>query len=216
MENMDDQSQFLNFLLRIKNKEKPSLFQKIKDENLSSDKNELFNIINIKTKDIYSFLDDSINNFHKLFNDDLKDFEDCLKYLEKKAIPNNCICAGVIDNIPGWRCVECSKYENAIYCNDCYIKSKDAHKNHKVLYLFSSGGMCDCGDPDSLTTFCPDHTGPLSNQKQIDEFISKTFEKEILDKLNSFFDVFFLRFSEYLILTEKCEYFCKDLESELD
>ena len=59
MENMDDQSQLLNFLLRIKNKEKPSLFQKIKDENLSSDKNELFNIIkytfNIKGWNLISY-----------------------------------------------------------------------------------------------------------------------------------------------------------------
>ena len=213
---MEDQNELLNLLLRIKNREKPGLFQNIKNEELSSDKNELFNLINTKTKEIYSFLDDSIKSFHKLFNEELKDFDDCVKYLEKKAIPNNCICAGVIDNIPGWRCVECSKYENAIYCNDCYIKTKDAHKNHKVLFLFSSSGMCDCGDPDSLTTFCPDHTGPLSDQKQIDEYISKSFEKEILDKLKSFFDVFFLRFSEYLILTEKCEYFYKDSEDELD
>ena len=216
MENMGDQNEFLNLILSIRNREKPSLFQKIRNEELSSDKNELFKLINTKTKEIDSFLDDSIKSFHKLFNNDLKDFEDCIQYLEKKAIPNNCICAGVIDNIPGWRCVECSKYENAIYCNDCYIKSKDAHKNHKVLYLFSSSGMCDCGDPDSLTTFCPDHSGPLSDQKQIDEYISKSFEKEILDKLKSFFDVFFLRFSEYLILTEKCEYFYKDSEDELD
>ena len=217
MDNLEDQNEFLNLILSLKNKEKkPGLFQQIKDEKLSSDKNKLYNLINNKTKEIYSFLDDSIKRFHTLFNDDLKDFDDCLKYLENKAIPNKCICAGVIDNIPGWRCVECSKYENAIYCNECYIKSKDAHKNHKVLYLFSSSGMCDCGDPDSLTTFCPDHSGPLSDQKQIDEYISNSFEKEILDRLKYFFDHFFLRFSEYLILTEKCEYFYQESENELN
>ena len=216
MEQVEDQSEWLNFILRLGNRAKPRLFQKIIIKELSSNKNELLNQINEKTKDIYDYLDNSITNFHKLFNDDLKSFDDCIEYLEKKAIPNNCICAGVIDNIPGWRCVECSKYENAIYCNDCYVKTKDAHKNHKVLYLYSSSGMCDCGDPDSLTTFCPDHTGPMSDQKQIDDYISKVFEKEILDKLKSFFDVLFLRFSEYLILTEKCEYFFQEYEDELN
>ena len=193
MERMKEQSEFLNLFLKLKNKEKPDLFQKIKDEKISS-----YHLINKQTKDIYWFLDDSIKSFHKLFNEDLKDFEDCIKYLEKKAIPNKFICAGVIDNIPGWKCVECSKYENAIYCNDCYIKSKDTHKNHKVLYLVSSSGMCDCSDPDSLTTFCPDHSGPLSDQKQIDDYISKSFEKEILGKLKSFFDIFFLNFLNIL------------------
>ena len=65
--------------------------------------------------------------------------------------------------------------------------------------------MCDCGDPDSLYTFCPEHSGPYVDQKQIDNYISKTFEKEILKKLKEFFDDFFLKFSKYLILTEKCD-----------
>ncbi len=216
MEMLENLIGYPNLNIRYQNKDNMDLFQKIKKKELSSNDNELLNLINEKTSEIYCFLDDSIKNFHILFNNDLKSFDDCLKYLEKKAIKNNCVCAGVIDNIPGWKCVQCSKYENAIYCNDCYIKSKELHKNHKVLYLYSSSGMCDCGDPDSLTSFCPDHTGPLSSQKQIDDYISRSFEKELLDKLKSFFDTLFLKFSEYLILTDKCEYFFSDLVEELE
>ena len=191
------------------------LFKKINenDELLTKD-NRLYLTIYNETKNISSFLIDSIEKFHLLFNKNLKDFDDCLNYLEKIAIPNKCVCAGVIDSIPGWRCVDCSKYENAIYCNDCYIKSKDLHKNHKVVFLYSSSGMCDCGDPDSLYTFCPEHSGPYVDQEQIDNYISKTFEKGILEKLKEFFDDFFLRFSKFLILTEKCDYFCPELFDE--
>jgi hypothetical protein len=186
-------------------------FRKIENRELSSDKNEFYNLIKNETKKVYSFLDNSIKTFHKLFKANLKDFEDCLKYLEKIAVPNKCVCAAVIDNIPGWRCIECSKYENSIYCNDCYKKSKNLHKNHKVVYLYSSSGMCDCGDPDSLTTFCPEHIGPHSNQKKIDEYITKKFKKDVLVNLNKFFKNLFSTFSKYFVLTEKCEYFSKEL-----
>ena len=186
-------------------------FRKIEIRELSSNENEFYNLIKNETKNVYSFLDNSIKNFHKLFKANLKDFEDCLKYLEKTAIPNKCVCAAVIDNIPGWRCIECSKYENSIYCNDCYKKSKNLHKNHKVVYLYSSSGMCDCGDPDSLNKFCPEHIGPHSNKKKIEEYITKQFKKEVLVSLNNFFKNLFSTFSKYFILTEKCEYFIKEL-----
>jgi len=186
-------------------------FRKIEIRELSSNKNEFFKLIKNETRNIYSFLDVSIINFHRLFNAGLKNFEDCLKYLEKIAIPNKCVCAAVIDNIPGWKCNECSKYENSIYCNDCYKKSKNLHKNHRVVYLYSSNGWCDCGDPESLNKFCPEHIGPYLNQNKIDEYIAKTFKKNVLENLNNFFKNLFSAFSKYFILTEKCEYFSNEL-----
>ena len=137
-----------------------------------------------------------------------------LYYLEEKAIPNKFVCARVIDTIPGWRCEECSKYENAIYCNDCFKKSKHLHKEHKVYFLPNSSGMCDCGDPDSLYNFCPEHSGPYVNQKQKDEYISKVFPSDILNKLILFFDELFLNFSKYFVLTEKCELFYCEIFNE--
>ena len=191
-----------------------SFFKNIQEDDLLTKDNHLYNLIHNETKNICEYLETSFKNFHLLFNKNLKDFDDCLAYLEKNAVPNQCVCAGVIDNIPGYRCVDCSKYENSIYCNECYLKSKDLHKNHKVVFLHSSSGMCDCGDPDSLYTFCSQHSGPYSEQKQIDEYISKNFEKAILDKLKSFFDELFMKLSKYFIMTEKCDYFCQDLFDE--
>ena len=186
------------------------IFKKIDAKELLTQENTFYNKIYKETKEISLYLDESINNFHLLFDKNLKDFEDCLKYIESISIPNKCVCAGVIETIPGWRCSDCSKYGNSIYCNDCYLKSKHLHKNHKVYFLYSSSGMCDCGDPNSLYTYCPEHSGPFKDQEQINDYISKVFPSEILQKLNEFFEIFFIRFSKYLVLTEKCELFCKD------
>ena len=207
---------FPNFQIPIQNNNiEKKTFKDIQSNELLTKDNLFYNKIHNETKDIYLFLKTSIEKFHLLFEKEkLKNFDESLNFLEKISIPDKCVCAGAIDTIPGWRCVDCSNYENTIYCNDCYIKSKDLHKNHNVVFLYSSTGMCDCGDTDSLKIYCPDHSGPFSDQKQIDEYISKIFNKEILDKLKTFFETLFLRFSKYLILTEQCEYFCPDLYKE--
>ena len=115
-----------------------NIYKKIDSKELLTKENTFYNKIYTETKEIFHYLDESINNFHLLFDKNLKDFEDCLKYIESISIPNKCVCAGVIETIPGWRCNDCSKYGNTIYCNDCYLKSKHLHKNHKVYFLYSS------------------------------------------------------------------------------
>ena len=163
--------------------------------------------INKEIREISEYLEQSIKDFHKLFNKNLNNFDDALKYLESISISNNCVCAGIIKNIPAWRCNDCCEYESAIYCSNCYRRSKHLHKDHKVYYLYSSGGMCDCGDPDSLSTFCPQHCGPYSEQSEIDQFISKVFSQEIITNLTKFFDEFFLKFSKFFVLmnNNKCD-----------
>ena len=167
---------FRDFLYRQPEKQ-PCFFKTISTDDLLTKDNQLYTIIHNETKIISKYFDDSIKKFHLLFDKKLKDFDDCLAYLEKNAVPNKCVCAGVIDTIPGYRCIDCSKYKNSIYCHECYLKSKELHKNHKVVFLPNTSGMCDCGDPDALYTFCSQHSGPYLEQKQIDDYISKNFEK---------------------------------------
>ena len=174
--------------------------------------NPFYNIIQHETKKMVDYLVDSINKFPKIF--DKNTFDEALKHLEKISIENTCVCSAVINNQPAWRCVDCCEYDSAILCSHCYKKSKNLHKNHKVYYLYTSGGMCDCGDPDSLTTFCTEHRGPYSDQNEIDNYISSIFSKELMDKLKIFFDEFFLKFSKYFILTSKCDLFCESTFKE--
>ena len=197
-----------------KNENIMDMFGVLDKNQLSLKENEFYNKIYEETNNIYSYLMESIKGFHNIFQQNLLNFEDALHYLEKISIPDKCVCAGVIETIPGWRCVNCSKYENTIYCNDCYKKSKHLHKNHTLYFLYSSGGMCDCGDPESLYTYCPDHSGPYKNQKEINQYISKVFPNDIIENLKKFFDDFFWKFSKYFILTEKCELFYTETFNE--
>ena len=182
----------------------------LKDE-LSKNADE-FNIkIFSETKNMHTYLMESITAFQKIFlGNNLTSFSDFLSYLEKRAIPNNCVCAGVIDTIPGWRCVQCSTYENSIYCNDCYKSSKKLHDDHTILFLYSSGGMCDCGDPDSLRKFCPNHTGPFKTSEEIQNFIENSFTKDEIKNLKIFFDEFFYKFSRYLFILDGYDLFYRE------
>ena len=186
------------------------IFKKISNSKLKTYFNTLFDNVYEETSKIYLYIEEKIKNFPLLFEKDLKNIEDTIKYLEKNAIPNNCDCASIIDIIPCWRCLDCTEYDS-IYCSNCYIKSKHLHKGHKILFLPKVEGMCDCGDPNGFKIFCPEHKGPLNNQKHIDEFIEKSFSPDILKKLILFFDEFFLQMSKYLIITEKCYFFCKEI-----
>jgi len=184
------------------------LFSPLLEEELSQKTDEYNVKVLSETKKMDSYLKDSIINIQKIFSKNKSyNFSDFLYYLEKRAIPNKCVCAGVIETIPGWRCVDCSTYENSIYCNDCYKNSKDLHKNHTVYFLYSSGGMCDCGDPESLKTFCPKHTGPFINKEQIQQFIEKSFSNDEIKKLTMFFDEFFSKFSRYFFILEEYDLF---------
>ena len=183
------------------------IFYPLKEFNLFLKEDEFNLKIYNETKKIQLYLMESIDKFIKIFinndndnNDNPASFSDVLNYLEKRAIKNECICAGVIDLIPGWKCEDCSIYENSIYCSDCYINSKDLHKNHKVYFLYSAAGMCDCGDPGSLKMFCNKHTGPFKSQEEIKKFIEKSFSENEIKNLTNFFDEFFYKFSRYFFL----------------
>ena len=184
-----------------------NIFSPLTNGKLSLNDNEFNSKIFSETRKMNSYLMESIKNFQKLFDDNLSSFPDLLSYLEKRAVPNECICAGVIDTIPGWRCADCSTYENSIYCNDCYKNSKDLHKNHTMYFLYSSGGMCDCGDPGSVKIFCHKHSGPFQNSKQIQKFIEKSFSEKEIKNLKVFFDEFFYKFSRYFFLLEGYDLF---------
>ena len=187
-------------------------FSKINDKELKKKSNILFIDIYEETSKTFLFVQKKINEFQEIFEQNLKNIEETMNYLEKIAIPNNCKCPELIDSIPGWKCLDCSKYDS-IYCSNCFLKSKNFHKGHKFQFLPKSAkacSRCDCGDSNNLNIFCPEHKGPFNDEKQINEFIEKSFPPKILLKLNSFFDDFFSQISKYLISTEKCSFFSEE------
>ena len=195
----------------IQNQLNNIVFKKLIDQKIKSKGNNLLTDLENDTIKIFSFLEDKIKQFPELFEKNLLTIKDTIIYLKTIEIPYNRECAGVIDNIPGWRCEDCTDYKHSIYCSKCFLKSKQLHKGHKIVFLPNSHGMCDCGDPNSFTQFCPDHKGPFTEQKQIDEFIEKSFPPKILSNLKIFLDDLFLQFSKYLILAEQCNFFCIEI-----
>ena len=188
-------------------------FKKIYNKKLKTQLNPLFIYINEETSLFYTYFEDKINKFQDIFGKDLKNLVDTMNYLKSIALPHNCICSEIIDSLPGWKCLDCSELDS-IYCSNCYIKSKNLHKGHKIHYLpkpEKTTGRCDCGDQSNLKIFCPEHKGAFKDMKEIDEFIEKSFPADILAKLNSFLDDLFLKFSQYLILAEKCNFFRWDI-----
>ena len=186
------------------------IFLKINQVELKTENNEFYSLINTSTIKISSFFENALQKFPSIFDNNLKSFEECLSYLKNMSTPNKCLCGAAIEEIPAWNCLDCSKYEKTIICEDCYLRSKDLHKGHKIVYLSYAEGVCNCGDPESFNTYCHEHNGPFVEQKQIDEYIQKCFGKKLDENLKIFFDEFFYEFSKYLILTEKCELFIQD------
>ena len=188
-----------------------SLFKNIINRPLSNKNNSFFLKIHKESEIICFYLNESIKQFPKLFNEKFETLEEALNLLKEISLPNNYVCANIIKEVPGWTCTECSKYTDSIFCHDCYKRFKHVHKEHHLFFLPKSGGMCGCGEPEAMHKFCPQHSGPHIDQIQINEYISKVFQKDILEKLKLFFNTFFLKFSNYFALTEKCKSFCPEI-----
>jgi hypothetical protein len=93
-----------------------------------------------------------------------------------------------------WTCKDCEKDSTCIICNECYEKSKDKHKNHRIFFKSSVSGCCDCGDPDAWYRyynsrdqegFCTDHSGIITSDLEIKNQIYKTFTEQEIQSINS-------------------------------
>lgn len=77
-----------------------------------------------------------------------------------------------------WVCRTCQQDDTCVLCHDCFTHSD--HTNHDVLfYHATSGGCCDCGDPDAWDPmgFCPrhgQHSHPLSTPLLPSSVVEKT------------------------------------------
>ena len=95
------------------------------------------------------------------------------------------VCASKMELIGGWRCLDCVKNENTIFCQSCWSQMKDKHKDHNIIFLTTVNGTCDCGDPNSIEPqyFCPRHKGPMTNENDIKLYIQNCFGQQIANEL---------------------------------
>ena len=129
---------------------------------------------------VQSELQSLYRNFAEIFSFEFIN-EDCLDYLSSIERPTNQPCAKEV--YEAWVCEECAENSNSIMCCECYERTKELHKFHKVVFKTSVSGCCDCGDPNfwSSDGTCLEHKSALSTQKEIDDYINSSFkETELL------------------------------------
>jgi len=119
---------------------------------------------------IRSYLNQISKTFGYEYNNEL-----FYSYLKSISKPNNQVCNKQIQlGEGGFRCEDCSVITNSIICTECFNKSKNKHINHNVIFRPESSGFCDCGEASAIIkeSFCPDHNGPFTNEKEIMNFVN--------------------------------------------
>ena len=125
--------------------------------------------------------------------------ESFFSYLKSISKPNHQVCNKEIKlGEGGFRCNDCFLLTNAILCTECFNKSKDKHKNHNVIFKPYSNGFCDCGDASSIIkeSFCPDHNGPFTNEKEIKDFICTSIGENNVNIIDPLINNIFIEISK--------------------
>ena len=116
-------------------------------------------------------------------------------YLKSISKPNTTKCGReIMKDEGGWKCEDCELDAYSIYCNDCFIKEK--HKNHKIYYIPSGGGFCDCGDNSVIKPegFCHKHKGDYENINDLKNYIKSSIPEKQLISINNILNKIFLLF----------------------
>ena len=135
-------------------------------------------------------------------------------YLKSISKPNNQVCNKRVEyGEGGWKCLDCEIDLLSLLCNDCFARSKDRHKGHRVIFDPGSNGYCDCGDPNTYIEegFCPLHKGPFNNQKDLNNFIKSGFNEIILNTIEPILNNIFSLFIEKIDI-----YFNKVFEDQIE
>ena len=138
-----------------------------------------------------------INQISKAFGYEYN--ESFFSYLKSISKPNHQVCNKEIKlGEGGFRCNDCFLLTNAILCTECFNKSKDKHKNHNVIFKPYSNGFCDCGDASSIIkeSFCPDHNGPFTNEKEIKDFICTSIGENNVNIIDPLINNIFIEISK--------------------
>ena len=95
------------------------------------------------------------------------------------------ICAKKMVEVGGWRCGDCVRNDNTIFCQDCWSLMKDKHKGHNVIFVGRVSGTCDCGDHNCISKefFCPKHKGIFQNDLEIEQYIKASLGDKLPQKI---------------------------------
>lgn len=122
-------------------------------------------------------------------------------FLSLADIDTGSVCATKMESVGGWRCLDCIKNENTIFCQDCWSKMKDKHADHNIVFLTTVNGTCDCGDPNTIDKqyFCPKHKGPMTEEKEIEAYEKSCLGEIIINDLKKVTKNMFKEMAAYII-----------------
>ena len=132
----------------------------------------------------------------KIFN--LKSLLELDFFFALIEVDSNTVCCKKLVEVGAWRCQDCAKSDNIIFCQDCWSKMKEKHENHNVVFIHQVNGTCDCGDHNCIDKkyFCPKHKGTIEKREEINDYINKVIGEELATKFkeineNLFNDMFY-------------------------
>ena len=116
-------------------------------------------------------------------------------------IDTGSVCATKMESVGGWRCLDCIKNENTIFCQNCWSKMKDKHKDHNIVFITTVNGTCDCGDPNTIDKqyFCPKHKGPMTEEKEIEAYEKSCLGEVVINDLKKVTKDMFKEMAAYII-----------------
>ena len=135
-------------------------------------------------KKMESNLNNHLTSFAKIFKQESFNYL-LINHLKKISIPTNQVCVKELESQCAVYCKECGICSNSIICLSCYEKSKEKHKNHKIVFKNLVGGCCDCGNPLAWDEkgFCSEHKGIFSTDKQIEDYLKQCFKKTEMEQI---------------------------------
>ena len=113
-----------------------------------------------------------------------------LKLTEVKE--ENNICLKLIANQGVWKCKDCQKKKESIYCNECWGKIKSEHIKHHYIYISDYiCGTCDCGNLNNMEEkyVCPKHKKNSDENKNENIPEKKEFQsihQELFEKMANY------------------------------
>ena len=119
-------------------------------------------------------------NFNKI--NGAESLNQSMRYLKlTDTNDENKLCLKLITNQGVWKCKDCQKNKESIYCNECWGKVKEEHikLNHNYEYISNYiCGTCDCGNLNNMGEdfICPKHKKNSEGNRIENESEKKEFQ----------------------------------------
>ena len=136
-------------------------------------------------------IEETIKSYLQIFG--VKSKEEIPQFLKSKESENENICFKIIFQQTAWRCYDCVKTRDVLFCQECWAQIKDKHKDHDFVCLPNEIGFCSCGDHNCMEkqNFCPKHKGIIESDSDIKKYINDCLGEDLHQKIKNATEILF-------------------------